>query len=232
MDDQKSGFQDEELHYANDIALSQPIHAFTIIPIRLDDCSRGDFRLTKFQQYDLFEDIEKGLNRLAVDIGGISLTNSTEKDERTDEEKIIDSLFAKAAAGHYAERFKESVTLYDSILELSPDNDQAWYNKGVNLRSLGEFEEAVEAFNKALEINPELSEAWTSKGFTLDKLVRFEEAAEAFDRALEISPDDDWALIGRGIALLELGKFEEASKAAKKILNLEKILPIKYWQTK
>jgi len=67
------GFQDNELNRAFEIAMRQLSKDFSIIPVRIERCDRGDSRLTIFQQYDLFENFENNINRLAVDMGGISL---------------------------------------------------------------------------------------------------------------------------------------------------------------
>ena len=69
-------------------------------------CGRGDFRITSFQQYDLFPDIEEGMDNLAVHLGGVSLSDATAQDERTEDEKIIESLFGKAISAFYADNFE------------------------------------------------------------------------------------------------------------------------------
>jgi hypothetical protein len=68
------GFIDTELDQAYNIALAQSNADFTIIPIRLEDCNRGDHRLTMYQQFDLFSDWGGALDRLAVMLGGRSLS--------------------------------------------------------------------------------------------------------------------------------------------------------------
>lgn len=56
--DDAPGFVDEELNEAHNIAMSVAERDFTILPVRLEDCGRGDGRLARFQQYDLFPQIE------------------------------------------------------------------------------------------------------------------------------------------------------------------------------
>ena len=51
----KPGFQDEELNRAYEIAMAQSDTQFAIVPVRIEDCPRGDTRLTSFQQYDLYK---------------------------------------------------------------------------------------------------------------------------------------------------------------------------------
>jgi hypothetical protein len=71
----KTGFQDEELQTAWEYAREQDERCFTIIPVRLEDCGRGDMRLSGWKQYDLFEDWEGVLDTMAVHLGGISLSD-------------------------------------------------------------------------------------------------------------------------------------------------------------
>ena len=56
----KPGFADKELQRAYEIAMNQTDDVFTIVPVRLEDCERGDLRISTYQQYDLFMDFEKG----------------------------------------------------------------------------------------------------------------------------------------------------------------------------
>ncbi len=92
------GFQDEELNRAYDIAEEQSDKDFTIVPVRLEECGRGDFRLSGFQQYDLFKDFENHLDKLAINLGGTSLSDSMAKDERKEDEKHDQSSCADDAS--------------------------------------------------------------------------------------------------------------------------------------
>jgi hypothetical protein len=47
------GFLDEELDAAYQFAKDLPVKDFTIVPVLLEDCDRGDHRLKSFQQYAL-----------------------------------------------------------------------------------------------------------------------------------------------------------------------------------
>ena len=158
----KVGFQDEELNAAYNIAQDQPDKEFAIVPVRLEDCDRGDFRLTSFQQYDLFTDFEKELDELSVNMGGISLSDAKAKDVKTEDERIIEGLIGKAAACFYAGDFEKAINVLFTALEIDPGYAKAWYSKGVLLVTLGRHEEALEACNKALEIDHGLGLRGTS----------------------------------------------------------------------
>lgn len=93
---EKPGFQDEESQIAWEFAREQDERDFTIVPVRLEDCGRGDMRLSGWHQYDLFEDWEGVLDTLAVNLGGISLSDVAAIDERTEIEKILAGMIGKA----------------------------------------------------------------------------------------------------------------------------------------
>ena len=83
----KPGFQDEELNTAYNIARQQSVQNFAIIPVRLEECGRGDHRVSGFQQFDLFEDWDGTLNRPAPQIGGQALGDSSAAEVLSDMER-------------------------------------------------------------------------------------------------------------------------------------------------
>lgn len=219
------GFQDHELNEAYNIARDQPEQEFTIIPVRLEDCHRGDHRLSSFQQYDLFENFDGILDKLAVNMGGISLSDPTAKDERTDKEKAIAVLLDQAAAEYFAGRFKQSLTLIDSFLVLSPNVAEAWNNKGVTLAALGKPDEAIDAFDQAFKFKHDFTSAWINKGAALMELGKNDEAVQAFEQALRIDPTHAYAWGIKGSALSKLGKPDEALQACEQALKLKTDYP-------
>ncbi|MDR4498270.1 MAG: TIR domain-containing protein [Candidatus Scalindua sp.] len=149
--DERPGFQDEELNRAYNIAEKQPDKDFAIVPVRIEECGRGDFRLSCFHQYDLFEDIEKGLDKLAVHLGGSSLSDITAKDERTEDEKIIEHLMCKDQAAYFAAEYEKSIAILNSVLALKPDFSDALNNLGLVWSAKGEYDKAIECFEKSLK---------------------------------------------------------------------------------
>ena len=170
--DERPGFQDEELDIAYRIAMDQSETGFTIVPVRLEDCARGDHRLATFNQYDLFEDLEKALDQLAVDLGGRSKSDTKAVDKRTEDERLTEALFGKALTAYQALEFERALTLWDSVLVIDRNYTYAWYNKGLALGNLGRHEAALEAYDKALEINPDLTEPQTNRDILLKRIEK------------------------------------------------------------
>ncbi len=88
------GFQDEELQQAYELARLQSEDHFSIVPARIEECGRGDHRLSSWQQYDLFENFEDSLDKLAIDLGGLSLRDREIEDSRTENEKFIQQSYS------------------------------------------------------------------------------------------------------------------------------------------
>ena len=217
---EKPGFQDNELQTAYEIAQAQPDQASTIVPVKLEDGERGDFRITSFQQYDMFPDFEEGLDKLAVHLGGVSLSDEKVRDERTDDEKIIENLNGKAISAFYAKDFIKALTIFNTVSALNPNNSIGWFNIGITLRELGSHEEALQAYGKALELDPDDASAWNSKGLELILLSCTDEAMQAYVKSFELDPDDAdfWNI--QSVSLDYLGRHEEALQVNDKALEL------------
>jgi tetratricopeptide (TPR) repeat protein len=108
----------------------------------------------------------------------------------------------------------ESLTLsnfwFDRALEIDPDYEDAWFDKGKVLLLQGEFHNATVAFNRTLSLNPQYQDAWAYNGSALVYLYRFSDALEAFDKELENYPSSGYALEQKGNTLYVLGRYEEA----------------------
>lgn len=215
------GFQDDELQEAYEIAKTQSETEFTIVPVRLENCARGDYRVRSFQQYKLYPDIEKGLDRLAIDIGGISMAKIDAKDARSEEEKIIDRLLGKAQAAYFAGDDKAALSILNNILAKYPNYTKAMNMKGLSLGTTGRYSEALQAYEKAIEQDPDDPDAWSGKGACLDILDRSEESLEAFKRVVELDPCDPVGWFGKGNALRRSGCHDEAWKAFEKAIELD-----------
>ncbi|MEG5065730.1 tetratricopeptide repeat protein, partial [Microcoleus sp. B3-A4] len=150
----------------------------------------------------------------------VRIQSLIDEDGQTPEQKA-ELFYEQALLYNFGEQYAKAIASYDKALEIKPDDDAAWYNRGYALRNLGRWEEAIASYNKALEIKPDLYEAWYNRGIALGNLGRLEEAIASFDKALEIKPDDDAAWYNRGIALGDLGRLEDAIASYDKALEIK-----------
>ena len=113
---------------------------------------------------------------------------------------------------------------YSEIININPNNYQAYYNKGLAKYYLADnkkenkeeynklMNEAIEDYNKAIELNPNLSEAYNNRGIVKSKLGNYKEAIEDFNKAIELNPDYYKAYSNIADSKMNLEKYEEALK--------------------
>jgi tetratricopeptide (TPR) repeat protein len=197
MNGEKPGFLDKEFKYAIQTALNQPKDKLKIVPVRLEDCQRGDHIIDMFNQCDLFPDLKNSLDQLAVQLGGCSLSDAKAKDERTEEEKLIESIMGRGAIFIFSREYDKSIPFWEAVININQKYYPAWYNKGMALFCLFRPDEALDAFYKVIEIEPKHHTAWYNIGNLLDKLDRKKEAEEAFKKSNEILTEIEKKLLGR-----------------------------------
>jgi tetratricopeptide (TPR) repeat protein len=219
--DERPGFQDEELNIAYSIAEKQPDKEFTIVPVRIENCNRGDIRLNSFQQYDLFKEFETSINRLAIDIGGISLNNLKAEDSRSSDEKVIMHLVGKAESAYYAGNYIQTLDISEKIIALYPNCEKALRAKGSALVNLNRLDEALGVYNKAIVSEPSSIESWYNKGVVLRRLKRFEDSIAAYDKAIELDPNHADAWNNKGVALGILNKYDDEIACYDKAIEIE-----------
>jgi tetratricopeptide (TPR) repeat protein len=125
-------------------------------------------------------------------------------------EILVNEIFDLGNALYKLGRLDEAVASYDKAIEFKPDNDAAWYNRGVALHKLGRLDDAVASYDRAIEFKPDKDEAWNNRGVALRKLDRLDEAVASLERAIEFKPDNDEAWNNRGNTLDTLGRLDDA----------------------
>lgn len=107
-------------------------------------------------------------------------------------------------------RYKEEIASYDKAIDINPDLEGAWYNRGNTLVLNEQYTEALDSYDKVITLNPNNSDAWHKRGEMLSKLNEYAEAVASYDKAIAINPNFAKLWYGRGKALDELRRYEEA----------------------
>ena len=134
-----------------------------------------------------------------------------------------------------ANKYRETLKMFNKATELDPKFVNAWYAKGdfyfgyVN----GEHD-ALECFDKAIALDPKYEPAWYGKAQALAKLGKHEEALKCCDKAITLLPadakdqdrdDNDNYFAGRWCekadALTALGRDKEAIKCYDEIIEMK-----------
>ena len=64
----------------------------------------------------------------------------------------------------------------DKAIELNPDYDEAYNNRGVAHGTTKEYDRAIEDFNKAIKLNPDYVNAYHNRGETWLQMGEWEKA--------------------------------------------------------
>ncbi|MEA5574081.1 CHAT domain-containing protein [Calothrix sp. UHCC 0171] len=105
---------------------------------------------------------------------------------------------------------EDALASFDQVLELKPDNYEAWNAKGVVLLRSERLQEAIRSFDEALKLKPDYHIAWSNRGVTESKFGNLQQAIDYLKQALKLNPNYAEAWYNQGIILNDLGCFEEA----------------------
>jgi len=156
-----------------------------------------------------------------------------------DQNKIIECLVALYNDGHYAEAEREAVAAIAlfpqaglawkvlwyargkrgqqdlvalrKVVELLPDDADAWVSLGLSHRLSGHLDEAVACYRTALAKRADYALAYCNLGDVLNDLGRLDEAAESSRKAVELSPRFAEAHVNLARSLMKKGKLAEAA---------------------
>ncbi|MBD3229927.1 MAG: tetratricopeptide repeat protein [Candidatus Lokiarchaeota archaeon] len=108
----------------------------------------------------------------------------------------------------------------DIVLELDPENLDAWIFKGTAYDRMNELEKGLGCFKNALKISPRNTKCWDYKGFIEYKLEKYEDSVKSFKKAIEINNEYENAYYNLACCYSILKKKKEALNTLKKLFEL------------
>lgn len=117
--------------------------------------------------------------------------------------------------------WRNSTTLFQHTLRVSPDSAIVQNNLGFALAQQGRLKVAVSHYREALRIEPYYLKARFNLGFALGKLGRLDEAIDHFSRLLHVKPDFAEAHYNLAVALSQENRLEEAIEHLRDAIRVE-----------
>ena len=96
------------------------------------------------------------------------------------------------------------------VVELSPQDPDAYYKLGNTKRKLGKLDDAVKNYDRSIELDSHVAEVYVNRGAAKAELGELGEAIEDFNKAIELNPELSQAYTNRGFAKFKLSEPEEA----------------------
>jgi tetratricopeptide (TPR) repeat protein len=114
----------------------------------------------------------------------------------------------------------EAATAFQRVLELDPNNVDAFVGLAGAYDALGRISEAEQAYRQAIEIQPACWNCYNSYGVFLNAHSRYNEALEAWKKVTELTPDNAWGYLNVGAAYFNMGRFVNANDYFQKGLKI------------
>ncbi|MBD2740892.1 TonB family protein [Coleofasciculus sp. FACHB-1120] len=121
-------------------------------------------------------------------------------------EALLQQGLDKLDAGDY----KAAVDLLSKVLEVNPNDTEAYYNRAVALVELEDYKKAIADYSKVLQLDPQDDEAYLNRGLARTELEDDAGAIADYSEVIKLKPDQAEAYYQRGIAYAQL---EEDNKA-------------------
>ena len=118
------------------------------------------------------------------------------------------------------QRWRDSFTLFEHTLAVTPPNLHIEHNLGLALGGSGRYDEAAAHFEKALQIDPNFYDGLVGMGVTREFQGRLPEAIDYFQAAIRSQPDTPKAHVQLGRALWKQNRDQAALEEMRRASQL------------
>jgi tetratricopeptide (TPR) repeat protein len=137
--------------------------------------------------------------------------------------------FAKGENAFNKNNFKEAVEAFTEFINLEPENEDAFYYRGLSYLYLQDAALARKDFSKVIELNPENADAYNNRGLCRGYMEDIYGAMDDFSKAIELDSNFSHAYLNLGSALLSDNQFERALPYLDKVVELDSTNPENYF---
>lgn len=127
-------------------------------------------------------------------------------------------------------KYDESMRTVDAILQIDPQNANAYLMFGLNFKEKKDTIRAINSFQKAVELNPDLMDAWINLG-QLHAGLGNKIAAQYFNTAITIAPENVDALHAKAQYLQDQNDLKGAISLYKSINVIDPQYEEAYYNT-
>ncbi len=118
-------------------------------------------------------------------------------------------------------RYEAAIELFTQLIELDPNNPDAYKNRGVAYMKLSQYDPAIQDFEKTRQMVPDLKGLHSNLGVAWYYKGEYEEAISNYDKEIALSPDSHYAYFNRAICWAELKNYDKSLADISQTLALE-----------
>ncbi len=104
---------------------------------------------------------------------------------------------------------ERAINHYTNALEMNPQMDSAYYNRGLAFAGIGEYDKAIEDYNIVINRNSEDAHAYNERGKVLLYQGEFDRAIKDYNTAIKLEPDCGHFYLDRGKVWLHLQEWDK-----------------------
>ncbi|MCF8093279.1 MAG: tetratricopeptide repeat protein [Desulfotignum sp.] len=129
-------------------------------------------------------------------------------------------LFEKGVQYLKQNQYAEAIEAFTELIEIDPDNPDAYKNRGVAHMKMEQFDLAIKDFEKTRQIIPDLKGLYSNLGVAWYYKSDYKKAIENYDMEISLSPDSHYAYFNRAICWAELKEYDKSLNDISKTLSL------------
>lgn len=120
----------------------------------------------------------------------------SEEDKKDLEEKIAESCYKHGCLYTELGRYRESVQLFTKVIDLQPNNVEAYNGRAFASMCLEEYQKAIDDLNKAVTLNPNYERVYHNLGVIYNKLGEYEKSIFYYNKQIALSSNNETAYFG------------------------------------
>lgn len=117
-------------------------------------------------------------------------------------------------------RLEQAVKVYEKIIEVQPDNNNAYHMLGDIYCKLKKVEKAISAYHSAIALKPDFAPTYHNLGEVFFQQSQWKRATSAYRHSTRIDANFPWSYPRLGDSLANQGNVEEASECYYKAIKL------------
>ena len=132
-----------------------------------------------------------------------------------------DDLFKSGMTSWNLGNPKEAGKIFDQVLALDPNHEEALVRQGNVLGRIGKYAEAITFYNRALNLDPKNTLALVNKGLSLHYLSEYDAAISCYDQVLTEKPKNTTAIYNKASSLVKKGNTEQGLHLLAHIVKID-----------
>ena len=164
------------------------------------------------------EDLRKRAENIKTDQDKSKLKNEFNK---VDNDFLANQKNDEGVKLHYQKDFNGAIKKYNEALELKPDFDWAYNNRGNAYQDgFKDYQKAIADYNKAIQLNPNFVKAYYNRGNAYDDLKNYKQAITDYTKTIQLDSNYVAAYNNRGNVYADLQNYKQAIADYTKAIQL------------